>query len=354
MKYFNQADSLKFYKDPEYFNKYTDKDILKYAIGANMYMPGTQSNVFKKLVNNDYHDIGAITLCCEDAIPADKVDEAENNIVDILSSLADSQQTMSSEVYNSLPLIFIRVRNPEQFKQLAAKLDKKTLQMLTGFNFPKFNSLNGRAYLETLKELSEKYTEVLYGMPILEDDAVIYKETRLDELTKIQTILKDYDKFILNIRVGGTDFSSRFGLRRGVQTSIYDIKVISDCLLDILNMFLRQTEKYVVSGPVWEYFSWDEKSSAVKGLKKELDLDIQNGFQGKTIIHPSQINVVNKKYIVDYDEYQDAMNILHSDGGVFKGSAGDRMNEVAPHTEWAKKIVARANIFGVSDKEATI
>ena len=30
------------------------------------------------------------------------------------------------------------------------------------------------------------------------------------------------------------------------------------------------------------------------------------------------------------------------------------MNEVNPHKNWAKKIVARAKIFGVADKEAVI
>ena len=350
MRYFTHEDSLKFYKDPQSFDKYTNKQTLKYAIGANMYMPGTQENIFDKLIHNKYHDIGAITLCCEDAISEEMVPAAEENILKILDSIYNSRNTITSD---NLPLIFVRVRNVKQFNNFAQKLDKPKLQMLTGFNFPKFNSSNGREYLSILKNLSEKYTEIIYGMPILEDDNIIYKETRLDELVKIQNILKEYDKYILNIRVGGTDFSSRFGLRRAINTPIYDVKVISDCLLDILNIFLRTTEKYVVSGPVWEYFSWDESSPAICGLKKELDLDIQNGFQGKTIIHPSQINIVNKKYIVDYDEYNDAINIINSSGGVFKGSGGNRMNEVAPHTEWARKIIARAKIFGVSDKEVT-
>ena len=60
-------------------------------------------------------------------------------------------------------------------------------------------------------------------MPIIEDKKVMYKEHRLDELNKIQGILKKYDNHVLNIRVGGTDFSSIFGLRRDVSTTIYDV-----------------------------------------------------------------------------------------------------------------------------------
>lgn len=35
------------------------------------------------------------------------------------------------------------------------------------------------------------------------------------------------------------------------------------------------------------------------------------------------------------------------DGGVFKGYGGNKMNEVKPHFNWAKKVMNRAEIFGV-------
>jgi len=342
-------NNLKFYKDPQPFNKYTEKDTLKYAIGANMYMPANKKNIFKKLINNEFNDVGAITLCMEDAIEESMVEEAQECTLDLLEHLHD---VIVNNPNLNIPLIFIRVRNVKQFEEFSGMLRKNHVSVLAGFNFPKFNSQNGASYFEILKSLSLKHNEILYGMPIIEDDDVIFKETRLYELDKIQKILSEYQEYVLNIRVGGTDFSSRYGLRRDVKNTIYDLKVIADCLMDILNFFLRKTCDYVISGPVWEYFSWDENSPEVKGLKKELELDIQNGFQGKTIIHPSQINIVNEKYIVKYEEYIDAINILNANGGVFKGAGGNRMNEVSPHLSWAKKIVARANVFGVYDKDA--
>lgn len=347
MKYFTTMDDLKFYKNPTEFTKHTPKDVLKYAIGANMYMPATQKNIFDKLIHNKFHDIGAITLCMEDAIDEAMLPEAQISALQLLDHLHDAKLTTPNM---NLPLIFIRVRNTEQFKAFAKMLTKKHLEELSGFNFPKFSSMNGDSYFATLKELSEKHNEVLYGMPIIEDEAAMYKETRIYELEKIQKILMNYQDYVLNIRVGGTDFSSIYGLRRSVDMTVYDIRVVSDCLTDILNFFLRQDCGYVVSGPVWEYFSWDENSQEIKGLKKELKLDIQNGFQGKTIIHPSQINTVNKEYIVGYNEYMDALAICESSGGVFKSIAGNRMNETNPHKNWAKKILAKAEIFGVYDE----
>lgn len=348
MRYFTKENSLKFYKDPLYFDKHTPKELLKYAIGANMYMAATRQNVFKKLVNNEYYDVGAITLCMEDAISEDEVGLAQDNVLDILDHLYEVE---NSGAELNLPLLFVRVRSIEQFLSFAKMLDERHVKVLCGFSFPKFNSDNGSEYFSILRRLSEKFSEPLYGMPIIEDKAVMYKESRFEELEKIQKIFLDNDDYMLNIRVGGTDFSSIYGLRRDVNTTIYDIKVVADCLKDILNFFLRQECRYVVAGPVWEYYSWKEQSPEISGLKKELALDIQNGFQGKTIIHPSQTDVVNKAYIVKYDEYQDALNVLNSKGGVFASVNGNRMNETNPHKNWASKIMARAEIFGVAEKD---
>lgn len=342
MKYFTDQNEIKFFRTPAEFNKYTEQSTLKYAIGANMYMPATQKNVYEKLIHNKFGGLGAITLCMEDAISEQMLPEAQENVLGILRMLHENKPSGAN-----LPLIFIRVRNPLQFSCFAEKLEKDHLAELCGFNFPKFNSLNGNQYFETLKRLSGNSGEILYGMPIIEDENVMFKETRFVELAKIQKILMRYPEHVLNIRVGGTDFSSIYGLRRSADTTIYDIKVVGDCLKDIINFFLRQDCGYVISGPVWEYFSWDGDSKEIRGLERELELDIQNGFMGKTIIHPSQIDTVNRKYIVSYDDYMDAMAILESDGGVFRSFSGRRMNETLPHMNWARKIVAKSEIFGV-------
>lgn len=352
MIYFKNRDLSMFHKDPSYFDKYTDKDTLKYAIGANMYMPGNKSNLFGKLIDNDFKEVGSITLCCEDAIKESDLEEAELSILELLENLY-STSLYRENLLKEIPLIFVRVRNVEQFKSFSEKFNTNQLKFVSGFVFPKFNSKNGREYYSILKNLSDKHNDVLYGMPILESEELIYKENRFKELELISKVLFDYNDMVLNIRVGGTDFSSRFGLRRSVYNTIYDVRVVSDCLIDILNFFLRMEYDYVISGPVWEYFSYNKDSIEIQGLLKELEMDMQNGFHGKTIIHPSQINCVNEKYVVSYEEYEDAINILESDGGVFKGSNGNKMNEVKPHTNWAKKIIRRANIFGVLDKGAS-
>lgn len=349
LKYFKNKDELLFYRTPAAFTKNSPLEVLKYAIGANLYMPGTQNDIFEKLIHNRFREIGAITLCLEDAIQESELKDAEDNVLKILNKLF-LEQSAHPKIAEDLPLIFIRVRNVEQFYEFSKQLDRTHLSVLAGFCFPKFDSENGNDYFSILNRLKDKYQEVLYGMPILEDRKLMSLETRIQELSMIKEILLDYKDQILNIRVGGTDFSSVFGLRRSVNHSIYDIHPVADCLTTILNEFLPYD--FVISGPVWEYFSNDPNTAEIHGLKKELRLDLENGFFGKTIIHPSQINVVNQEYIVNYHDYMDAKDVLSREGGVSKGN--HRMNEAAPHHAWAKKIIARSKVFGVLDENCKI
>ena len=52
----------------------------------------------------------------------------------------------------------------------------------------------------------------------------------MDELRAIRSICNRYKDLILQIRVGATDFSSCFGVRRGVDYSIYDILPVREIL----------------------------------------------------------------------------------------------------------------------------
>lgn len=345
MRYSKHNCNKVFYKLPNKFNKNDKKEILKYAVGANLYMNG-EKNFYEKIASGEFNNLGAISVCFEDATKESEVKLFEQNAVESMSKLCEFMKKNSG--FN-IPLIFFRVRNLEQFINFTEKLNKNHFRYIAGFIFPKFNSENGECYVKYVKELRDKHDEILYAMPILESESIIYKESRIDELMKIKRIIDKYKDLILNIRVGGTDFSSKFGLRRSINSNIYNVRVVSECLIDIINMFLREEEDYVISAPVWEYFSNDINSKEVSGLIKEIEIDKENGFCGKTIIHPTQIKYVNLIYAVTYEEYIDATNILNDTegGGVFKGYGNNKMNEVRPHLNWARKILCRAKVFGV-------
>ena len=209
-------------------------------------------------------------------------------------------------------------------------------------------------------------------MPILESRGMAYLETRISELIGVKEILDKHKHLVLNVRVGGTDWSSVFGVRRGINYTIYDIMPVADCLKDVLNVFARDND-YSVSGPVWEYFRANKNmkfmempesinaslfrreqliNDAVDGLLRELLLDRANGFIGKTIIHPTHIPYVNGMLAVTQEVYNDALQVMDTSGGVIKSASGNKMNEIGPHRCWAEKILMRAKAYGVIKSEA--
>lgn len=371
MRHHKYNPNFEFVVEPKDFNKYSDKNLLQYCLGATMYMPGTK-DFSQKVLNNDMPGLTSMVFCFEDACPEDKVEEAETNVIHVLDVLATALEE-GTLTYDNLPLIFCRVRSQEQFIRFAEQLTKHHVKALTGINFPKFNAQNGDVYMFYLNQINKKFGEILYGMPIIEDPEVAFKETRMVELIEIKKILDKYKDIVLQVRVGATDFSSCFGVRRGVDYSIYDILTVREILSDIINVFGRNND-YVISGPVWEYFraskqmmfedlpSYDVEDCLLKripivnteidGLLREVVLDKANGFVGRTVIHPTHVPYVNAMQAVTKEEYTDAVNILGSEtGGVFKGESGNKMNEVKPHTNWATKIYMRAQAYGVIENE---
>ncbi len=361
---------FEFVKSPIEFNKYTEKELLQYCLGGVLYMPAIK-DLRKALIDNKMPGMTSMVMCFEDAIDEKDIPKAEENAIEFLRFVKQESEK-GNLLDENIPLIFFRVRSIEQFYSIASKLDEETIAILTGFVFPKFSQKNGIAYFSKLHELNNKYGIILYGMPILEGREIAYKESRFNELMCVKTILNCYKDLVLNVRVGGTDFSACFGVRRGIDYTIYDIMPVRDCLLDILNVFGREND-YVVSGPVWEYFlaNKDMKfeslpenkfnhsiltrtpivNSAVDGLLREVINDKANGFVGKTVIHPTHLPYVNALQAVTEDEYNDAVQILNASGGVIKSSNQNKMNEVKPHSSWAQKIYKRAQIFGVIENE---
>lgn len=365
MRHHKHNDTCNFIMKPIEFDKYTDRELLQYCLGATMYTPATR-DIFSLILNKKRNELTTLVMCFEDAIQENQVPEAEINILSFFEKL-DKAIIEGTILYNDIPLLIIRVRSVEQFKSFTAKIKKNYFKFITAFNFPKILSSNAKEYFDHLVYLNEKNNEILYGMPIFESPDIVYKETREKELRTMKEILIKYRKYILNIRIGATDFSSLFGIRRRIQHTIYDIMLVRDTLSDILNYFTRTDTNYIVSAPVWEYFNNNEEvnihynehfitdiishkpvfNTALDGLIREILMDKENGFIGKTIIHPTHIKYVNALYCVTKEEYDDALQILNTEGGVIKSSNNNKMNEINPHKSWAKKTLALAKAYGV-------
>ena len=318
-------------------------ETLAYRIGGLLYAPAINTGIADKIAAGAYPCLTSVAFCLEDSILDCALPQAEESLVATLSAISEKIPQ------EKLPLIFVRVRTPIHLMHISQKLGSLE-DIITGYILPKFDSSNGGDYAENITMLNRNREKPLYFMPIIESRLAASSLNRTEELHRIRNLRSTVQPYILNVRVGGNDFSNIFGVRRPIDRTIYDLGVIRDILVDISSVF---SADYVVSGPVWEYFdSEGTEGKWSEGLKAELELDRLNGFTGKTAIHPSQLPVIYDSLKVSEEDYNDALSILGWDSklsGVAKSSDGNRMNEVKCHTRWARKIKILGDIYGVKE-----
>ena len=348
-----------FYIPPGNFDKYSDKGLLEHALGALLYSPAIKPGLIE-FIRSDSH-VKSIVFCMEDAIGDNQVEQAHKNL---LLQLQKLKRLHASAKVTCLPLMFIRVRSPEHLHELIHDYSE-ILDLLTGFIFPKFDTKVAESYFKIFNHIKANCSTPIYACPILESDEIIEREKRLQTLVKLKEIFDDNHESILNIRLGSTDLLGLFRMRRNVNHTIYDISIMKDCIGDMVNFFCRKEEPYVVSGGVWEFFP-DKKTRKKKTafellshplqskLIEEVRLDMINGLWGKTAIHPSQLIPIQANYIIGYEDYRDALDVISDQGSVY-GATGsqfaNKMNEYKPHQYWADKILKRARIYGVFNKD---
>lgn len=316
---------------------------LSLTVGGLLYTPATKSGIAEKI--QSYPCLTSMAFCLEDAISDSALKEAEEELCKTFLEITKIPR-------EKIPLIFVRIRTPEHLLQVHNLLcEKSVINVITGYILPKFDLSNCYEYKQAITQINSNLTAPLYVMPILETKEIADIDKRSATLLKLKEVLDSIKEYVLNIRVGGNDFSNLYGLRRSTSQNIYQIGVIRDILIDIINVFAGE---YVVSGAVWEYFGKDSSEPWATGLKAELELDRLNGFIGKTAIHPCQLPIIYESLKVSRADYKDALNILGWNSeklGVGRSADGTRMNEVKTHTVWAERIVALAEIYGIKDSE---
>jgi len=346
LRYSYNENNIQLEVQPLEWNKFSGKSTLQYAVGALLYMPATNTKIAEKIIRNELPLVKSLVLCLEDSIGDNMVKKAEKDVKNTLSVISDAIEAKEVTI-NGLPLIFIRVRSSKQILLMQRKLGK-LIELITGFVIPKVDKNNITEYVSCFKRvLDTSGCNDLYLMPILESVGIMSRQSRVDNLHSINNALKEVSDNVLNIRVGGTDFSHIYGIRRGIADTIWEVAVVANCLSDIINYF---GDNYIISSAVWEYYGTDASDKWRDGLKRELRLDKLNGFIGKTSIHPNQLSTIQESLIVSYEDYKDATSILGMAQGIIgvqKGCGDNKMNEVKTHSNWAKRVIGLAEVYGV-------
>ncbi|ELS52922.1 HpcH/HpaI aldolase/citrate lyase family protein [Streptomyces viridochromogenes] len=362
-----------FHQEPCEFSSDSPARLLSAALGATLYSPATRPRLADDIVKQAANGVVSMVLCLEDSIGDADVAAGEENLVRQFENLAARADA-------GLPLLFVRVRTPEQIPDLVRRLGP-AVRLLSGFVFPKFTEERGIPFLEALATAEAAGGRRLFGMPVLETPELMYRESRVDALEGIARAVDKYRDRVLALRLGVTDFCSSYGLRRAPDMTAYDVQIVASVIADVVNMLGRADGTgYTVTGPVWEYFRVPERmfkpmlrtspflegqavelrekliEHAMDGLLREISLDHANGLLGKTCIHPSHVPAVHALSVVSHEEYSDAVDILRPErggGGVLRSAYTNKMNEVKPHRAWAERTMLRADVFGVAREDVS-
>lgn len=378
MRHFDHIDAARrkhlFYRHPRPFGRHDDPDVLAVALGATLYCPSTRPALAADIERAAGRGVMSMVVCLEDAIADDEVEAGEANLVAHLRALRARSAPGGAEV----PLLFVRVRDPRQIGDLVGRLGDAA-ELVTGFVLPKFTASGGGAFLDALEDAADRSGLRLLAMPVIESPEAVYAETRAEMLHDVARLLAKHRSRILAVRLGATDMSAAYGLRRPPDLTIYDIRPVAGVICDVVNILGRADGTgHVVTGPVWEYFSQGERmfkpqlrqspferqsaaplrqrliTSDLDGLIREVHLDKANGLTGKTVIHPSHVAAVHALSVVTHEEYSDAADILGvAGGGAMASSYANKMNEAKPHRAWAQRLMLRAQVFGVAAEGVT-
>ncbi|MFF8829364.1 HpcH/HpaI aldolase/citrate lyase family protein [Streptomyces sp. NPDC015131] len=360
-----------FHREPGAFDAGSPARVLAAALGATLYSPATRPRLADDVLKQVGRGVVSMVLCLEDSIDDGEVAAAEENLV---RQFADLHARDGAEP----PLLFIRVREPEQMADLVRRLGPAA-RLLSGFVLPKFTEERGRPFMEALAVAENICGHRLFAMPVLESPELLHLESRPATLAGIGRLVDTYRDRILALRLGVTDFCSAYGLRRSPDMTAYDVQIVAGVIADVVNVLGRSDGTgFTITGPVWEYFRLQERifkpqlrrspfmeqradelrtaliEHDLDGLLREIELDRANGLLGKTCIHPSHVLPVHALSVVSHEEYSDAQDILRPErdgGGVLRSAYTNKMNEVKPHRAWAERTLLRAEVFGVARED---
>lgn len=187
-----------FHQEPCSFTAESPARLLSAALGATLYSPATRPSLADDILKQSARGLVSMVLCLEDSIDDADVPVGEENLVRQLTDLAERSG-------DDVPLLFVRVRTPEQIPDLVRRLGP-AVRLLSGFVLPKFTEERGMPFLEALAAAEATSGRRLFAMPVLESPDLLYRESRVQTLEGISRAVDKYRDRVLALRLGVTDF----------------------------------------------------------------------------------------------------------------------------------------------------
>jgi citrate lyase beta subunit len=282
-------------------------------LGATLFVPSTHKNLTQILKQEKYPNLKSVVIDLEDSI----VDDALECAKEILKT------TLKTFSKNTL-LVFVRPKDAQMLKEI---LHFENIDKIDGFILPKFSLENSDKYLDALRESKHLFMPSIEGSELFDTDA----------LKMLREKLIPFKPRIILVRFGLEDMLRQLGMKRSCEYSLFDYAVCASVIGNFLAIF--KSAGFAISGGVFPYFEDKE------GLRKDVMRDLREGLFSKTIIHPSQIDIVHECYKVSQKEYDDASSLLSASEAVI--NLDGAMGEVKTMSPYAEDILQRAKVYGV-------
>lgn len=291
---------------------------LGYEIGATLYMPVLHPKVREIVSGAVPAPASSIVLCLEDALHEADVERGVSTLVNLLGAVPDRRS-------GAAPRLFVRPRSYDMAARLRAT---RGIGRIDGFVAPKVR-------VETLPDwISLLAGSDLRLMPTIET-AEFFDPARIVAMRDL--IAGSGLDRVAALRLGGNDLLGTMGLRRQRGVTSYE---------GPLGWFLSMAASILVSSGIPVAAPVFDVIDDVETLRREVERDVAMGFVSKTAIHPSQVPVIEAAMSVSPEEEEAARAILQEEArAVFQ--IGGVMCEPATHAGWARRVQARAEVFGV-------
>lgn len=288
-----------------------------FALGGTLFVPASHKSLDAILSGDKYPELRSVVIDFEDGLEDKERPEALNALENRLTTLAESKL-----------LRFIRPQNPQMLEMF---LNLKEIDRIDGFILPKFGLDNAHTYLSLMADAKAMMKSCF--MPSIEGVELFNGQ----QLLQLRDMLLPFREEILCIRFGAEDMLRQLGIRRAPGTSLYDMIAPNQVVATLLNTF--KPYGFDLSAPVFPNFSDKE------GFDKEIKRELENGFVSKTIIHPDQIEPMNRLYSVSRQELDEARALLSKADGVM--NLNGKMGEAKTQSRWAESVQKRAELFDV-------
>lgn len=282
-------------------------------LGATLFVPSTHKNLPQILNQEKYPNLKSIVIDAEDGIAENEIADAKERIKNLL------------KIYqkNSL-LVFIRPKNTDTLEEF---LSYENIDKIDGFILPKFSLDNADIYINLLKKTKHHF------MPSIEGNELFDSK----DLKLLRYKLLPFKEQIVLIRFGLEDMLKQLSMRRSCNNSIFDYAVSASVLGNFLAIF--KSSGFAVSGGVYPCFKDKD------GFIKDVQRDLKEGLFSKTIIHPSQIDLLAEVYKVSQSDLEEAEVLIESSKAVV--NLDGKMGEVKTMKPYSQEVVKRAFVYGV-------